>query len=53
MLYTQFNLEDAKEVWQEVAYEEGRAEGECKTLILHDFSVPFDDNTCYGLLLIR
>ena len=38
MLYTQFNLEDAKEVWQEEAYEEGRdagrAEGECKTLIV-------------------
>lgn len=28
MLYTQFNLEDAKEVWQEEAYEDGLAEGE-------------------------
>lgn len=27
MLYTQFNLEDAKEVWQEEAYEDGRDAG--------------------------
>lgn len=27
MLYTQFNMEDAKEVWQEEAYNEGRADG--------------------------
>lgn len=28
MLYTQFNMEDAKEVWQEEAYNEGLAEGD-------------------------
>lgn len=27
MLYTQFNMEAAKEVWQEEAYNEGRADG--------------------------
>jgi len=27
MLYTEFNIEDAKEVWQEEAHEKGREEG--------------------------
>ena len=32
MLYTQFNMEDAKEVWQEEAYNEGLEEGKAKGL---------------------
>lgn len=30
MLFAEFNLDDAKEVWQEEAWEKGRAEGEAK-----------------------
>lgn len=33
MLYTQFNMEDAKEVWQEEAYNEGRADGRADGLV--------------------
>lgn len=33
MLFTEFNLEDAREVWEEEAREDGRAEGRNYTLI--------------------
>lgn len=33
MLFTEFNLEDAREVWEEEARDEGREEGAVYTLI--------------------
>ena len=33
MLFTEFNLEDAKEVWEEEAREEGKAEGKAESVL--------------------
>lgn len=42
MLYTQFNLEDAKEVWQEEAYEDGQIAGRAEGELLQSRQSIFD-----------